>query len=48
MSELQLHAITLENVIKLQFITITSLSTPTLRGVVDKPVVVFTPSRMRH
>ena len=30
MSELQLHAITLENVIKLQFITITILIIPTL------------------
>ena len=30
MSEIQLHAITLENVIKLQLITITILITPTL------------------
>ena len=30
MSKLQLHAITLENVIKLQIITITFLITPTL------------------
>ena len=30
MSQLQLHAITLENVIKLQLITITFLSAPTL------------------
>ena len=32
MSELQLHAITLENVIELQLITITILITPTLEG----------------
>ena len=36
MSELQLHAITLENVIKLQLITITILITPTLTADLSK------------
>ena len=40
MSKLQLHAITLENRIKLQLITI--LITPTLRGAMDKPAALYT------
>ena len=40
MTELQLHAITLENVIKLQLITITILITPIL-AMADPHIRVF-------